>query len=70
MYPISGAELTFLTPTGQPYNGKVTLRGGVYKNDVYCPNSSFNVGNGSMVGLRESVLATVTNGRVELGFDA
>lgn len=33
---LSKAEVFFKTPDGNPYTGKVTYRGGVYKNGNYC----------------------------------
>ena len=42
---ISNAELTFLTPNGEPYSGKVTIRGGAYKNGVYCTDAKIRVGD-------------------------
>ena len=36
---VSKATLTFLTPDGEPYNGELILRGGVYKDGVYCPEA-------------------------------
>ena len=36
---ISDCTLTFLKPDGTPYTGKVTLRGGVYAGQEYCPDA-------------------------------
>ena len=69
MKPISGATLTFLTPDGEPYNGSVTLRGGVYKNNVYCPDASFKVNGGGMVPVRGSETVKAKSGQLSLGFD-
>jgi hypothetical protein len=36
------AELYFKKPDGTPYTGDIILRGGVYKNDRYCPEALLN----------------------------
>lgn len=41
---VASVELNFQKPDGSPYNGKVTLRGGVYKNGFYCENTGFSEG--------------------------
>ena len=69
---ISAVELTFLNPDGSRYSGNVTLRAGVYKNGVYCPSAQVRTVNGVEVNKdgRQDVIATVTDGKLSLGFDA
>ena len=69
---VSNVTLTFLNPDGSRYNGEVTLRAGAYKNDVYCPGAQVRLVNGAEVNKdgREDVSATVTDGKLSLGFDA
>ena len=67
---ISSTTLTFRNPDGSAYNGTVTLRVGVYKNDVYCPGAKvFLAGDSEGRGGREDVVAEVTGGKLTLGFD-
>ena len=67
---IFNAELTFLTPDGQPYNGEVTIRGGAYKNGKYCPDAKIRIGDtGAENNGREDIHATVTNGKLKLCLD-
>ncbi|MBQ9880641.1 MAG: hypothetical protein IJM45_09445, partial [Clostridia bacterium] len=67
---ISNAELTFLTPDGQPYSGAVTIRGGAYKNGVYCPDAKIRVGDtGAEQDGREDITATVADGKLKLCLD-
>ena len=67
---ISDATLTFLTPDGKPYTGEVIIRGGAYKNGIYCPAAKIRVGdNGTEQNGREDIKATVKNGKLELRLD-
>lgn len=69
---IANADLTFIKPDGTPYNGAVTIRGGVYKNGVYCPGAKIRISGESVdsaqIG-RENINATVTNGKLNLTLD-
>ena len=67
--------LYFRTPDGKPYANKtVTLRAGVYKNDLYCPDATFrtNVDNYSSFwpGRSDFTAKTDSNGAVTLRMDA
>ena len=67
---ISSTTLTFRNPDGSAYNGTVTLRAGVYKNDIYCPDAKvFLAGDSEGRGGREDVIAEVADGKLTLGFD-
>ena len=67
---ISNATLTFLNPDGTKYNGAVTIRGGVYKNDVYCPDAKIRLTeNGAELDGRSDIKATVKDGKLELHLD-
>ena len=68
---ISNVTLTFIQPDGTAYNGEVTLRGGVYKNGVYCPDALIKTGKTSAEGKngREDITLTVTNGKLNFWFD-
>ncbi len=68
--PISSQTLTFLKPDGKPYSGNVTLRGGVYANDEYCPNAGIRTLKNSVEQhLREDANVNVTNGKATVWFD-
>ena len=71
MSAVSNATLTFLKPDGSAYNGEVTLRAGVYKNNIYCPDALIKTSKDEMNGKngREDITLTVTNGKVSLWFD-
>ncbi len=67
---ISDATLTFLDPDGKPYTGEVTIRGGAYKNGVYCPGALLSVDNNvTKHNGREDIQATVTNGKLNITLD-
>ena len=67
---ISDAELTFRTPDGKLYNGDVIIRGGVYKNGIYCPGAKLSVDNNlTKLNGREDIHATVTNGKLKISLD-
>lgn len=67
---ISNATLTFKNPDGSDYNGHVTLRGGVYKNGIYCPSALIRVGDdGVQMSGREDISATVKDGKLDLRLD-
>jgi len=68
---ISSVTLTFITPDGKPYDGEVILRGGVYKNDTYCPTALIktSVDPDSGKNGREDVSVTAEAGKVKLWFD-
>lgn len=67
---ISNATLNFKKPDGSNYSGSVTLRAGVYKNGVYCPDAKIYL-PGDSVGTngRNDISATVTDGKLSIGFD-
>lgn len=71
MSAVSNATLTFLKPDGSAYNGEVTLRAGVYKNNIYCPDALIKTSKDEMNGKngREDITLTVTNGKISLWFD-
>ena len=71
MSAVSNAALTFLKPDGSAYNGEVTLRAGVYKNNIYCPDALIKTSKNEMNGKngREDITLTVTNGKISLWFD-
>ncbi|MGX8691730.1 MAG: hypothetical protein ACSW70_03900, partial [Eubacteriales bacterium] len=71
MRTISKATLTLLKPDGKAYNGTVTLRGGVYKNNIYCPDARIKTSKDEQGGKsgREDISLQVTNGKVNLWFD-
>lgn len=60
---LSKVEVFFKTPDGKPYTGKVTYRGGVYKNGNYCEATDIS-GVGRTVSLEAD-----DNGRIEVIFD-
>ena len=68
---ISNADLTFIKPDGTAYTGEVTLRGGVYKNGVYCPDALIRVGSSSVQAHsgRTDITANVTDGKLNITFD-
>ena len=68
---ISNVTLTFKNPNGSAYNGTVTLRAGVYKNGVYCPaaQTSLITDPGTHYNAQDDIVATVTDGKLTLGFD-
>ena len=68
---IANAALTFLNQNGQAYSGPVTLRAGVYKNGVYCPEAKVKTEKGASSGQngREDINATASNGKLNLWFD-
>jgi len=69
---VSSVQLTFVGTDNQPYNGEVILRGGVYKNNIYCPEATIRVDKNASAGFdgRKDIVATVTNGKLNLWFDA
>ena len=71
MRSISNAVLTFLNPDGSAYNGKVTLRAGVYKNGIYCPKSKtfLSASPETKYDALDDIVVTAINGKVTLGFD-
>ena len=67
---ISNAVLTFQKPDGKPYSGRVTIRGGVYKNGKYCPDAKLRLSsNGEEFNGRKDITANVNNGRLEIHLD-
>ena len=68
---IANAALTILKPDGTPYSGSVTVRAGVYKNGIYCPDALVKTAKGAASGQngREDVSATASNGKLNLWFD-
>ncbi|MGX8720069.1 MAG: hypothetical protein ACSW79_03160, partial [Eubacteriales bacterium] len=68
---ISKATLIFLKPDGTAYNGSVTLRGGVYKNNRYCPDALIKTSQNETEGKngREDITLQVTDGKLNLWFD-
>ena len=68
---ISRATLIFLKPDGTAYNGSVTLRGGVYKNNIYCPDALIKTSKNETEGKngREDITLQVTDGKLNLWFD-
>ena len=71
LVPISSTTLTFLTPDGKPYNGKVILRAGVYADDEYAPSAGIRTsGDASATQyLREDAVVTAVNGKATVWFD-
>ncbi len=68
---VSNVTLTFLGPDGNVYNGQVTLRVGVYKNGVYCPEAkTFLVSSpADKYGARDNITVPVSGGKLTLGFN-
>lgn len=70
MRAVSNVTLTFQMPDGSPYSGPVTIRGGVYKNGIYCPEAlikTSKTGNG--ISGRTDINANVDGGKLNLWFD-
>ena len=67
---ISKTTLTFKKPDGTPYSGAITLRAGVYKNNVYCPGTQVFL-DGDTTGRDGSadINATVTDGKLNIRFN-
>ena len=67
---ISQATLSFKQPDGSDYNGQVTLRAGVYKNGVYCPEAKVFLAEKpeEKFGRQDNITATLSNGKLTLGF--
>ena len=70
LLPISSQTVTFLKPDGKPYSGKVTIRAGVYKGGVYCPDIGVRAteDEGDPI-LREDVILNADDGNVTLYYD-
>lgn len=58
---LSKVELYFKTPDGKPYTGKVTYRGGVYKNDNYAELTE--------IGGKGKIKTLGADGKLEVIFD-
>ena len=67
---ISKATLTFKNPDGSAYSGPVTLRGGVYKNGIYCPGAEIFL-EGELDGRdgKADIEVTVVDGKLDLRFN-
>ena len=68
---VSNATLTFLKPDGTPYSGPATIRAGVYKNGVYCPDALVKTIKNEQTGKngRKDISVSVTDGKVSFWFD-
>lgn len=68
---IANAELNIIKPDGQPYDGSVTVRGGVYKNGFYCPGAKIKTAKSDTAGVdgKQDISATASNGKLNLWFD-
>lgn len=68
---ISNLTLSFRKPDGSAYNGSVTLRAGVYKNGIYCPEakSFLPASPENKFDALQDITATVTDGKLTLGFN-
>ena len=63
--PVATTELYFKLPDGTPYTGQITLRGGVYKNGVYCPVAQIN----GMDGKNDQIISLDSNGHATIEMD-
>lgn len=63
---VATVELYFKRPDGTPYQGEVTLRGGVYKNDQYCLDALLN----GMDGKADQLLSIGADGRFTVKMDS
>ena len=70
LLPISSQTVTILKPDGTPYSGKVTIRAGVYKGGVYCPDVGVRASKdeGDPI-LRSDVVLTAVDGKIEVYYD-
>ena len=70
LLPISSQTVTILKPDGTPYSGKVTIRAGVYKGGVYCPDVGVRASKDeSDPILRSDVVLTAVDGNIEFYYD-
>ena len=67
---ITKVTMVFRNTDGTAYNGEMTVHGGVYKNDIYCPSASFKTDRAgeSFSGI-DGVTVNITNGKLDLFFD-
>ena len=67
---INKVTLVFRNTDGTAYNGDVTIHGGVYKNDLYCPVATIKTDRaGEAHSGIDGVTGTVANGKLDLYFD-
>ncbi|MBQ9457190.1 MAG: hypothetical protein IJU64_01615 [Bacilli bacterium] len=69
--PISNQTITFLLPDGKPYSGSATLRAGIYKKGVYCPDYGVRTTDKTDTPqiLRDDIHVTVKDGKTTLYYD-
>lgn len=61
---LSKRDIHLVKENGDPYNGDVIIRGGVYRNDKYCPDAKIN----NIEGYVDQIIH-VNNGLLELNFN-
>lgn len=66
LHRLSEAVVYLKTPDGSAYTGSVILRGGVYKNGVYCPDALLNGKDGKS----DQTLTSDTEGKLVIQADA
>ncbi|MBQ1897570.1 MAG: hypothetical protein II163_00195, partial [Ruminococcus sp.] len=67
---INKVTLVFRNTDGMAYNGDVTIHGGVYKNDLYCPVATIKTDRaGEAHSGIDGVTGTAANGKLDLYFD-
>ncbi|WP_066507521.1 S-layer homology domain-containing protein [Abyssisolibacter fermentans] len=62
---LSKRDIHLVKENGEPYNGDVIIRGGVYRNDKYCPDAKIN----NIKGYVDQTIH-VNNGLLKLNFNA
>lgn len=68
--PAAKVELYLTQPDGTPYTGSVSLRGGVYKNGVYCAQAQFGPSTGSLTdGDTDQTLTVDQDGKLTVCMD-